>query len=518
MPFTSSSRRTAFYWNSVTLLLAAVLWGHLTARSERLPEPDYFRGDALRIGNQVQLLADDYIVEDRWKLERRVGTVVKHLGNPVIVQDKPWEGALGGFPSVVFDEQTRKYRMYYDNFNLTHYFAPKPGYPSYYVGYAESEDGIRWVKPEMEAFPFAGFPRTNIVAIGLDGRRANAAQVILNPDQSNPDKRFIVLYIGGGLRLAYSADGLVWRTESEPIIKYHTDTMNHLVYVAEHKRWHLYLRPSLRSNGHGALPEGNRHTGRRVALAMSEDLKAWTQPRTIFYPDERDEPDYDQAVVFRRHGLFMAMYSQMTQESGKSETQVYLATSRDGIHFERTWDRKPFIPRGPSGAFDHGQVSVGNSPPIERGEEMFMYYYASPEGQHSWYKETSVGLVRFRKDRFIGQWAGKDTGYLLTRQFVLEGNRLLLNCTALPIPYHQRGVDGIRVAIIEAPDYLSRETTYEKAISGFGLDECDSFTTDHTGYVVSWNGSADLSALRGKNVYLRFQLRNAGLYGFQIAP
>ena len=44
----------------------------------------YFRGKPLRIGNAVQLLADDYVVENRWKLTRRQGGVAKHLRNPVI--------------------------------------------------------------------------------------------------------------------------------------------------------------------------------------------------------------------------------------------------------------------------------------------------------------------------------------------------------------------------------------------------------------------------------------------------
>ena len=41
---------------------------------------------------------DDYMVEDRWKLSRQVGTVVKHLRNPILWQDQPWEGGVGGYP------------------------------------------------------------------------------------------------------------------------------------------------------------------------------------------------------------------------------------------------------------------------------------------------------------------------------------------------------------------------------------------------------------------------------------
>ena len=73
----------------------------------------YFRGEPLRIGNQIQLLVDDYLIEDRWKLKREVGRVNKFMRNPVIVQDKPWEDAVGGYPSVLYDDKSDKHLMWY---------------------------------------------------------------------------------------------------------------------------------------------------------------------------------------------------------------------------------------------------------------------------------------------------------------------------------------------------------------------------------------------------------------------
>ncbi len=490
--------------------MRAILWILLA------PQPaGYFRGEPLRIGNQVQLLMDDYAVEDRWKLTREVGKVLKYPRNPVVARDKPWEGAIGGYPSVLYDEKARKYRMYYDNFHLTNYFT-KTG-PPYTIGYAESDDGFNWIKPALEGFPFGGYERTNVISTGPGGKRADAAQVFLNPDQSDPKRRYMMMFLGSGVRLAYSGDGLHWDTPEQPLFAYHSDFPNHLVRVPELNLWHLYVRSSLRPNGMGPLPEGIRHTGRRLAMSTSSDLKTWSLPRTVLYPDERDEPDYDSIIVFRRHGVFIAMHSQMAQEKGESENQVYLATSRDGIHWERTWDRKPFIPRGPDGAFDHGQVEAGPSPPVEIGEEMLIYYYASPLGQKAWYSETSIGVCRLRKDRFIGQWAGEQTGYLLTRQFVVDGSKLVINATALPGPY-EKPADGIRVAVIAAPDFKSRETMWETAIPGYTLEDCDRIITDNTAHTVTWKGKSDLSALKGKAVYLRFQLRKAGIYSFQVAP
>lgn len=158
---------------------------------------------------------------------------------------------------------------------------------------------------------------------------------------------------------------------------------------------------------------------------------------------------------------------------------------------------------------------MGTATPVDIGDESLLYYYASPAGQREWYKETSVGVARMRRDRFVGQWAGEQTGYLLTRQFIMEGSKLLLNISSLPAPY-QKETDGIRVAIIEAPDYQTKETMTEKAVPGFTLEDCDRIKTDNTAHTVTWKGKSDLSALKGKAVYLRFYMKKAGLYSFQI--
>ncbi len=510
--------------NSRTLrLLTVPLFALAMAKGAELPF-SYLRGGPLRIGHQVQFLMDDYMVEDRWKLTRRVGTVVKHLRNPVLIQDQPWEGEVGGYPCVLFDPKLGKYRMWNQCFNLTNYFSREG--PVYYVGYAESDDGFNWTKPRLEGFPFGGFPRTNIVTAGRTGRWAGGFQVLFNPDQSDPEKRMMMAYVGQhSIDLAYSPDGLHWKVREQPLLPYHSDVANHLVWIPERQLWFLYVRPNILPNGWSAprithlipLPEGLRHTGRRLAVSTSADLENWTVPRTILYADELDPPDYDNVYVFRRHDLFLGLYAEMFQDQGEAETEVYVATSRDGIRWDRTWDRKPFIPRGPAGSFDHGQTESGCSPPLEIGEDMLFYYSASPVGQGEMDAECGVGVCRLRRDRFVGQSAGEQTGFLLTRQFVLDGSALKINCSALPRPYLQAS-DGIRVAIIAAPDFKTKETTWETAIPGFSLADCDPIVTDNIAHTVTWKGGSDLSRLKGRAVYLRFEMKHADLYTFQIAP
>lgn len=496
--------------------VAFLLWPramkHHAAIAADLPV-SYFHGEPLHIGNEIQLLLDDYVVEDRWKLKRTNGTVMKFLRNPVVIHDKPWEGEVGGSPSVLYDPKLGKYRMWYQCFDLTNYFTHEG--PNYYVGYAESDDGFNWYKPLLDGFPFGKYPKTNIVTAGRNGQRASAIQVTINPDQSDPQKRFMMVYAGTQIDLAYSPDGLHWNVVERPLLPYKSDAINHLVWVPERGLWFLYERPAVRTNGRGPVPEGLRHTGRRSSLSTSANLIDWSLPRTVLYPDERDEPDFDSVFVFRRYGMFLSLYSVMFQEHGNSETEVYFATSRDGIRFERTWDRQPIIPRGPEGTYDHAQAAPGTNPPVEIGSDMVFYYAVSVAPQKEWFGESGVALCRLRKDRFVGQTAGAETGYLLTRQFVLEGNTLKLNVSSPAGPYYQE-TDGVQVAILEAPDFRTRDTTFEKAVPGFGLDDCDHIVTDNTSHVVTWRGKSDLSSLQGKAIYLRFRLKKASLYSFQI--
>ena len=206
----------------------------------------------------------------------------------------------------------------------------------------------------------------------------------------------------------------------------------------------------------------------------------------------------------------------MHMEDGLGETQAYVATSRDGFHWRRTWDRRPFIDNGPVGAFDHGLISVGGGPPIERGDDLWFYYTGSPVGQDGGDRDPAVGLCRLRKDRFIGHEAGAETGYLLTRQFVLEGNGLTINCDSVAPPYRDE-LTGIRVAVVQAPDLSRPLPQNETGVPGYTLEDCDPIRTDNIEHVVTWNGNPDLGPLVGEPVYLRFQMQHATLYGFAVS-
>jgi hypothetical protein len=468
----------------------------------------YVRGVPLEIGNTIQFLFDDTLVEDRFKLTRRHGAVTRHIHNPVIFPSKPWES--GSPAAVLYDPEAKLYRAWYTSFSLSGYFDGTT--PSYYVCYAESDDGFEWRKPLFPGNRYGEWDTTNVVFTGRTGLDGRAEQVFLNPDRSDPARRFYM--VTNKVDLAYSADGIRWTPVEKPMLPAGSDTSNHLLWVPEEKLWYLYMRPPIRPSGTWHMvPEGERHLGRRMALATSPDLVRWNPIRTVLYADEREDHDIDGMRVFRRHGVFFAIYAVMHQESGGSEEEPYLATSRDGINWERTWDRAVFVKRGAPGSWDAGQIGPPGCEPLEMGDDLVFYYSGTPSGQGDWESETACGIFRIRRDRFIGQTAGAAHGFLLTRQFVVRGKRLVLNGSALPRIYDS---SEIKVEIVEYPDFDDPKGNREKKIPGFTMDECDPVRGDRLDHVVTWKGSPDLSRLEGKPVYLRFRLRNATLYTMRI--
>ena len=91
-------------------------------------------------------------------------------------------------------------------------------------------------------------------------------------------------------------------------------------------------------------------------------------------------------------------------------------------------------------------------------------------------------------------------GEVITKPIVFKGNALHLN-------FASSSAGQVRVEIQSADG---------KPIKGFSLDECHDVFGDTTDRAVSWKGDADLGALAGQAIRLRFSLNDAHLYAYQF--
>jgi hypothetical protein len=476
----------------------------------------YFDGQPLHLDPGPQLLLDDHLVEDRWALERVLHKPEKFPRNPVLVRDKPWEGDVAYRPCVIADGG--RYRMWYQCFSFTNYHGA--GGPPYYLGYAESDDGYQWHKPKLDVCP--GYEGSNIIYTGTHYARLQGVQV-WRDDVDTAPRRYKMICVerspsvdgvlASGVHMCISADGLQWSLDGAPLLDYHSDCHNHVVRDAARDRWLLYCRPIVMSAVGRRYPrfqEGGRHTRRRVSVATSPDLRTWSYPRTTLLPDEVEPNDIDSCSVFRWNSHFLMLYASMEgDETGTNEGR--LASSADGLRWHRFHSGDSFLPRGATGQWDGGQVIPADGP-LRQGDQMLFYYSGFSQPQYDPSRMGGVGLATLRADQFVEQRGGDRPGYLLTREFVCEGSQLQLNTIMRGMPYHEQ---AIRVEIARRPEVLGH-AGHVQAVSGFALEDCDPLRGTRTDVPVSWQGNGDLSSLLGQSIYLRFEIRNMGLFAFEV--
>ena len=118
------------------------------------------------------------------------------------------------------------------------------------------------------------------------------------------------------------------------------------------------------------------------------------------------------------------------------------------------------------------------------------------------YDDGGAQLRRYtlRLDGFVAANALRKGGELVTHPFTFDGEALNLNVST--------SVAGsARVEIQDADG---------KALKGYSLRDCDEIYGDFLDLRVSWKGAADLSALVGKPLRLRFVLHDADLYSLRF--
>jgi hypothetical protein len=500
----------------------------------------YLEGEPLRIGSEPQLLLDDALVEDRMFLARVLYKAAKYEHNPILFRDKPWEGSAVQAPLVVWDPECQRYRMWYTCCNMDSYYT---GGLVYYLAHAESEDGFHWEKPLLDLFPIGPHPRTNVVYTGAhtdpgSNKRIFApGQVFRDAEEKDPQKRFKMIGLdgrpdpkhGGAVNtepnLICSPDGLHWTLQgTRSILDVHSDCANQVVRDPATGRWLLYCRPPMYSSGLDEH-EAGRHYRRRVAVMTSKDFVHWSYPRTVLYSDEdaRELPDIDHVTVFRYGSHFIMLYAAM-DGNGPACWHARLASSTDGVHWERFHTREDFISSGAPLSWDAGVLPCGA--PVPSGDKLLLYYTGSNMGQNEAFStrcepRSGGGVAIMTKGRFAAQRAGDREGYLLTREILVEGNTLRLNMAVKSAENSAFCGGRVRVAVCRHPplgehaDYWYQERGYSYRYEGFGFDDCDHLGGDGLNIKVTWKGK-DLSALQGKAAYLRFEIRNADLFSFSI--
>jgi hypothetical protein len=459
---------------------------------------------------EPQLMVDDYLIENRFDSNVLSATVphVLHQGKrtrePIVIPDKPWEAEHGiGHPDVVYDPDAKLFRLYYTVPQKTRGPGRPPG--GYFLCYAESKDGVNWVKPVLGLFGWEDVEDTNIIMEGE--HEAKIANVHITSQDESDGKRnlgfippgflkghnFVMYYCDGSHYLATSEDGIHWNERASKVIANRIDCYHTIVYDENREEFVSFLRNKLIFSG--KQPEDYYGNTRMVSRVSGTDLwSEWdTMPTSVLIPDLGDAKRFYGMPTFRYGGIYWGFLQHF--DENPQTIEIELAFSRDGLDWKRLPGRPKILAVGEPGSWDGGMVSTGDRV-IEVGDEWWVYYVGNNGYHDAKDRQSQIGLLKFRKEGFVSLSAGDIDSYVLTRPIRWPGGHLEINSNSK---------DGfLRVRITD-----QRRNTIE----GFNYDQCISFTGDNIRHRVAWE-EGDISRLEGSIIRLEFKFRNSDLFAF----
>jgi len=463
--------------------------------------------EPIKIGADKQLFFDGKFIAESEGIEIVMNPPVK-MG-PVVAPDQPWEDfRLTSYFTVL--QEGERCRMYYSCFSKDQWHTPDSWDKHAYLCCAESQDGVHWEKPNLGIVEFDGSTDNNILM-----RSVVDGTVFIDPHAS-PERRYKLLStVGphtGGLRVSYSADGIHFAMPDAPVSPWCPDSQQNAFWDPRVGKYATYLR--------GCRDMGIALKNRLVVRAEIDDIEQpWNAAAEIVLETDRiDLPDvdfYTNACVkypwaADAYFMFPAAYHHFPPEMGNDGLlDSAIAVSRDGVRWERT-DRRAYVSMGEASEWDACFVMMGVGL-VRKGNFIYQYYSGvdlthggtrgmNEEQRRQWRRWGKIGRAVQRLDGFFSADARYEGGWLTTPPIVFEGNRLVLNINTTAA--------GIAHAAITEPDGTP--------LPGYATTDCVDIMTNSVAYTVAWNGNPDVSALAGKPVRLRFEMRAAKLYTFQF--
>ena len=246
---------------------------------------------------------------------------------------------------------------------------------------------------------------------------------------------------------------------------------------------------------------------RTTMMSASKDLLDWTKPWYVITADDSVDKDFVQFYAMQGYlnrgemmiGLVKVLHDDWqapdTPKGAFGVGYTSLAWTRDGEHWVR--DLEPFFEPDPDPkAWDHAHAWMDWQLPV--GDEVYIYYggYKYGHKMDRW-EGRQIGLVKMLRDRYVSRDAGTDGGSLLTPPVVLAGTKMTVNAE----------VKGeLQVRLLDSRG---------RPIAGFDADDCKPIRGDDLAHAIVWR--APLATLKNRPVQIELILRDAQLYGFDLA-
>jgi len=419
----------------------------------------------------VTLFAFDQVAipfSQNLRLEMR--SPVRHPSNPVVPRGKPGTPdafGVGFYGSVI--REGGKFRMWYVAFDDD--TANKVASARWRAAYAESHDGLHWIKPNLGLVTYRGNRNNNLILTDPAPLGFVNLKVLADPDDPNPERRYKIsthVYFRHNTRLGSlapfaSADGLRWKLLTAATPTKAELRKEDLVLPAVHfepcgglYKWDgMYYVCG--QNGLNAL---RPYHGRVVRMYRSPDFVNWshtcsigfvrTAQHTLLGPGRslEGEQAHEGISVWNRGNVLLGLYGRWHGAKEWKDITIDLGfvVSNDGVNFREPAYEWTFFKRGEDGAWDQGGLLQGQG--FENiGDETFIYYGAWDTRQHGRTPERGgVGIATLPRDRFgdlvveeVGQGTGDYQLPVIQSEFITAavptkagvGHRFYLNTDGL---------------------------------------------------------------------------------------
>ena len=421
------------------------------------------------------------------------------------------------------------------------------------VGYAVSEDGYDWTRPDLGMVEHNGSTSNNLIPTNPHG------PLFFEDPTAPAEERFkSITNYGGGLvngetgeslgqngpqywkaqeyeGYAYdgprvelsgkatgwtSPDRINWKRIEKPLLDAPIDGGIAGGYDPETKSYFAYVRlhglPSPELQGIGGIGPEKGIVRRAIGFTRTKDFYNWPPPKLVLHPDGQDDLDisFYGSSYFRYpgqkslHCLLIQVYHHISDT-----VDCQIAFSRDGIYWHRP-ERRSIIPLGATGSAEDARVYSWGSGLVELPNGDWGYAYSGRAWLHNERRDTCEVLARpSAKIR----WARWNPHRLCGIEATTYGEFTIptIHRVGKHLSLNYRCNLGGWVSVELLRRIPSAAHLDVDPIEGFTFDQSDRLTGDCVDKTVTWNGNADISGI-GDTVAIRIRLFGAKVFAYKV--
>jgi len=544
--------------------LAPLLAGRASARSLADQKTARPPKEAARIGAAWQLFLDHEGVAIETGLTRVLHRPKRR--GWVIPTEHPWETDIRMLLNPVLRDDAGRFHAFYQVMwvDPSAHATDKAHWFSFANAYAFSDDGIHWTKPKLGLMDIPArsglFPRPLAGGKTRDHNAGVAIRSVVDfktfGNVDDPSRRYLVSAIPPGNSSTGSSVNDIGARESAKYQSYFSQQFPDFINDAKWRERLTPCEPDVWKCPRATFtgPVGQDETGAWFGFSQgvrpnwipSRDIARWSvgkdgvwHAHSVLYPDAYDShtrEDYEEFMEFSTVwtgdawlGFIAVFHSDRSSESfrapkipayRKGTTDLQLVLSRDhGRSWVRVGNRQTWLVHGDE-ENDFDRLAYRGLP-LRVKDETWFYYNAmdgdhlgfrNDESQSTYYHERfrkgGIALATLRHNGYLSLRAGIHPETLVTKPFVYQGNRLVVNADC--------GAGNIQAELVPAAPQPIVNLLGDAPVPECSFKLCVPLKGVGVEQKVQWSGDPNLRAWAGKPVRLRFRIENADLYGFRF--